>query len=190
MKKTFMATALMTGVFLAAGMSIAAPNQKDVPFHNQVKKMERHQEMSEAQKAEMEKRKAEMEKRLNITEEQKKQFKAIHEEAKMEIVPKIRQLTEIEHEISVLERKKINKEKYNINTLEEVHLSGKSIEQLKADRKTLKNEIREIKMKQFEKSQKIFTDEQKKELEKMRQEHIELMEKAGKPTTYPMPRKK
>ena len=168
MKKIFLASILLAGMFLGSSASFAenfqqkgfmAPNMGG--YHNMKKPM------NEAErKAEMEKRKAEIDRRLGVTEEQKAQLKNIHEKAKTEIAPKIKELTEVEHEISVLEKQNINKERYNINTLQSVQLSGKNLEQLRAEKKTLKSEIHKIKKTQFEESQKIFTENQKKRIGK------------------------
>ena len=146
--------------------------------------------MSEAdRKAEMEKRKAELDRRLGVTEEQKAQLKTIHEKARNEIAPKVKELTEVEHEISVLEKQNMNKERYNINTLQNVQLSGKNLDQLRSEQRSLRDEIHKIKKNQFEESQKIFTDAQRKELDKMRKEHEQKAGKQGFGQRPPMPPK-
>ena len=176
MKKLLMVSVLTAGMFLASNGAFAMPPQER-GFMSPTYKEGNFQEMREQRKAEMEKRKAEIDARLNVTDEQKEQLKTIHDKAKAEIAPKIKQLTEVEHELSVLNRQQMNKEKYDINTLEGVKLSGKNVEQLKSEQRTLQEEIRKIKKDQFEESQKVFTDEQKKELEKMRKEHEKTMKK-------------
>ena len=178
MKKLLVATTLMACMFLGSfSVSAKVPFQKGfMPMPS--KDFQMQNPMSEAErKAEMEKRKAEIDARLGVTEEQKTQIKAIQDKSKVEIAPKIRQLTDVEYEIGVLEKREINKSRYNINTLENVKLSGKSLEQLRSEEKTLREEIRKIRMAQFEELQKVFTAEQKKELEKMRKEHEKKFKK-------------
>ena len=172
MTTTLMATLLLTS--LSASAAPQAPQGKMPP------RGEFHKQITPEQKAAMDKRKAEMEQRLNITPEQKAQLKAIHEKSKAQIAPKIKQLTEAEHELQVLEKKQINKKVYGIDTLENVKLSGKSAEQLRTEIKTLRGDIREIRKANFEASQAVFTDAQKQELEKMRKEHEKTMKKHHK----------
>ena len=174
MKKILMLSLLMTGMFLGSMATWAvAPQTKSFMAPGTPSLID----MNEQRKAEMERRRAEIDRRLGVTEDQKVQLKAIHEKAKMNIAPKVQQLTEVEHEINVLERQLVNKDRYNINTLENVQLSGKSLDRLGTEEKELKEEIHKIKKAQFEESQKIFTDEQRKELEKMRQEREQQMKK-------------
>jgi len=190
MKKMLMTTALAATLFL--GSLSAQAHCADCPYpcqrgmmpppppHEHMKK-----EFTAEQKAKMEQRKAEMDKRLGVTEAQKAQLKAIHEKSKKEIAPKIKKLTEIEYEIGVLEKRQQNLDKYGVKTLENVKLSGKSLDQLKAEAKTLKGEIREIKKANFEASQAVFTEEQKAELKKMREEHMKEMKKKHKGHKHP-----
>ncbi len=149
-----------------------------------------HKEFTPEMKAEMEKRRAEMDKRLGITEEQKAQLKSIHEKSKAEIAPKIKQLTEAEYELGVLEKRQFNQAKYGISTLENVQLSGKSADELKNEIRALKHDIHEIKKANFEASQAIFTDKQKKELEKMRQEKMKKHQKDAPKGFKPFPHPK
>ncbi|MCR4880904.1 MAG: hypothetical protein K6A44_03015 [bacterium] len=188
MKKVFTISALMASMFLIS-LNVSAADMHTKGFMEPAMRAPSVIEANAQRKAEMEKRRAEIDRRLGVTEEQKTQLKTIHEKAKIEIAPKVRQLTEVEHEIAVLEHKQVNKERYNINTLENVPLSGKSLEQLKNEQKALNDEIRKIKMSQFEESQKVFTDEQKKELEKMRQERERETKKANKDAHLRMPPK-
>ena len=187
MKKIFIIPAIMLCIILGNTQTL----EQDNPSKGFIAPMQHKpydiEDMAAKRKAEMEKRKAEIDRRLGVTEEQKKELKAIHDKAKDEIAPKIKQLTEVEYEINTLEKKQISKEFYNVNTLENVQLSGKTIEQLRSEQKSLKEDIRKIKMAQFEKSQKVFTEEQKKELEKMRMEHEKSMKKAGRKEFVPMP---
>ena len=132
------------------------------------------------QKAQMEKRKAEMDKKLGVTEEQKAKLKAIHEKAKAQIQPKIKRLAEVDYELNVIARKQFNSAKFGVTTLENVKLSGKSQEQLKAEQKTLRNEIRDIRKACFEESQAVFTDEQKAILKQMSEEHAKKMKNLDK----------
>ena len=111
------------------------------------------------------------------TEEQKAQLKAIHEKSKAQIAPKIKQLTEIEYELDVLQKKEFTSNTFGVKTLENVKLSGKTVEQLQTEAKKLRGEIREIKKAQFEASQAVFTEEQKQELKKMKEEHAKYMKK-------------
>ncbi len=196
MKKILMTTAIGAALLFGtmSANAVCPCQDKDLqgpppppPEHSKI-----HKPMPPEVKAEMERRKAEMDKRLNITEEQKAQLKSIHEKSRAEIAPKIKQLSEAEYELSVLDKRKLNSEKYGIATLEEVKLSGKSAEELRAEIKTLKEEIREIKKANFEASQDVFTEKQKKELEKMRQEKLKKhprpqkpMHKFGKPVPPP-----
>ena len=175
MKKIFVLSLLVTSMFLGSMTASANPPVKGFmsPSVNAPSLID----MNAQRKAEMERRRAEIDRRLGVTEDQKVQLKAIHEKAKGEIAPKVRQLTDIEHEINVLERQQVNKERYNINTLENVQLSGKSLDRLRAEQKELQDEIHKIKKAQFEESQKVFTEEQKKELEKMRQEREKQVKK-------------
>ena len=185
MKKTLIISALMLSIFLGNTQSYAQDNHiKGFVLPSQHKPYN-IEDMAAKRKAEMEKRKAEIDRRLGVTEEQKKELKVIHDRAKEEIAPKIKQLTEVEYEISTLEKKQISKEFYNVNALENVQLSGKTIEQLRSEQKSLREDIRKIKMAQFEESQKVFTEEQKKELEKMRMEREKKM-KAQKKEFVPM----
>ena len=145
MKKILMTTVLTTALFLGATTAQAEcpcqhKDKKMPPPPPRFEKMHKKQFTPE-QKAKMEQRKAEMEKRLGITEEQKAQLKAIHEQSKEQIAPKIKALTEAEFELKVLKQREYNQNKYGIATLEEVQLSGKTIPQLEAEVKTLKNEI-------------------------------------------------
>ena len=181
MNKILMTTAVGTALLFATMSANACPNcDKDKPLppphYNKM-----HKEFTPEMKAKMEKRKAEMEKRLNITEEQKAQLKEIHEKSKAEIAPKIKQLSEAEFELEVLQKRKFNEEHFGISTLEEIQLSGKSIDELKTEIHNLKKEIREIKKANFEASQAIFTDEQKKELEKMKKEKMKKHHRKGMP---------
>jgi len=174
---TAVATALLFGAMSANAQPVDEKGMKVPPkYHHQNFQKEFTPEM----KAKMEKRKAEIDKRLKITEEQKVQLKEIHEQSKAEIAPKIKQLSEAEFELEVLMKRKFNEEHFGIATLEEVQLSGKSIDELKNEIHQLKKEIKEIKKANFEKSQAIFTDEQKKELEKMKKERIKKMKKHHK----------
>ena len=183
MKKTFMTTALIATLFLGTiGANAACPCQdKDgmmpppPPGHHHM-----HRPLTPEQKAEMEARKAEIDKRLNITEAQKAQLKSIHEKSKAQIAPKFKQLTEIEYELDVIHKKKYAQDVYNVKALDNVKLSGKSEEQLINEAKKLRSEIREIKKAHFQESQSVFTEEQKKELEKIRQEHKKEMQKKQK----------
>lgn len=183
MKKMLMTTAMVTALFFGTlSANAACPCQKQggmmpppKPCYGTMK-----HEMSADKKAEMDKRKAEMDKRLGITEEQKAQLKSIHEKAKAQIAPKIKQLTEIEHELSVIEKREFNSKVFGINTLENVKLSGKTADQLKTEAKALQNEIRDIRKACFESSQAVFTEEQKAELKKMRDEHMKKMKNVKK----------
>ena len=178
MKKIFVLSLVMTSMFLGSiKVSAAAPQPKGFMSPEATPSLI---DMNAQRKAEMERRRAEIDRRLGVTEEQKVQLKAIHEKAKVEIAPKVKQLTEVEHEINVLERQQVNKEKYSINTLENVQLSGKSLDKLRTEEKELKDEIHKIKKEQFEESQKIFTEEQRKELEKMRQEREKQTKRGAK----------
>ncbi len=177
MKKIFVLSLIMTSMFLGS-LSASAVDNHTKGFMSPSSNAPSLIDMNAHRKAEMERRRAEIDRRLNVTEEQKTQLKAIHEKAKTEIAPKVRQLTDVEHEINVLERQQVNKERYNINTLENVQLSGKSLDNLRTEEKELKEEIHKIRKEQFEESQKIFTEEQRKELEKMRQEHEKQMKQS------------
>ena len=176
----FILSAFVASMFLTS-LNAGAADMHTKGFMAPSMKAPAMHDMSAQRKAEMEKRRAEIDRRLGVTEDQKAQLKTIHEKARTEIAPKVKQLTEVEHELAVIKHQQINKEKYDINTLENVQLSGKSVEQLQAEKKSLKDEIHKIKKAQFEESQKVFTDEQKKELEKMRQEHEKkVKEQTGK----------
>ena len=182
MRKILMTTAVGTALLFGAMSANAYPikdNGKPVPppQHHHIKMQK---EFTPEMKAKMEQRKAEIEKRLKITDEQKEQLKAVHEKAKAEIAPKITQLADAEFEFEVLQKRQFNQEKYGIATLEEIQLSGKSIDELKNEIRQLRKEIREIKKANFEASQAIFTEKQKKELEKMKKEHQEKMKKFQK----------
>ena len=178
MKKLIATTAVMTALLVGCANANAQPAHKTgmmpPPHHGDYMKP-----LTPEQKAKMEKRRAEIDKRLGVTEEQKAQLKAIHEKGKTQIAPKIKKLTEVQHEIQVIERKQMNKDKFGIDTLEDVKLSGKSLDQLYAESKTLKDEIRQIKKANFEEAQKVFTEEQKAELKKMREERMKKMAKKG-----------
>ncbi len=176
MKKIFVLSAIIASLSFGASDAFAVDNNAKGFMAPSIKAPAMH-DMSSQRRAEMERRRAEIDRRLGVTEAQKVQLKEIHEKAKLEIVPKVRQLTDIEHEISVIEKQQMNKERFNINTLENVQLSGKSLDKLKSEEKELKEEIHKIKKEQFEESQKIFTEEQRKELEKMRQEREQQMKK-------------
>jgi len=179
MKKILMTTAIAGALlFSAVGAEAHCPHKHKPcakPGFEHMKK-----EWTPEQKAKMEQRRAEIDKRLNVTAEQKEQLKAIHEQSKAEIAPKIKQLTELEYELGVLMKRDYNAKKYGIATLEEVQLSGKTVDELKNEIKTLKTEIREIKKANFEKTQAVFTDEQKQEFKKMREERMEKMKKMHK----------
>ena len=174
----------MTSMFLGS-LSASAVDNHTKGFMSPSSNAPSLVDMNARRRAEMERRRAEIDRRLNVTEAQKTQLKAIHEKAKVEIAPKVRQLTDIEHEIDVLERQQVNKENYNINTLENVRLSGKSLDRLRTEERELKEEIHKIKKAQFEESQKIFTEEQRKELEKMRQERERQVKKGLRETYVP-----
>lgn len=175
MKKILITTAI-AGALLFSGVSAEAhcPHKHKPCFD--VKNEQIKKEWLKKQ----EQQRAEIDKRLKITAEQKEQLKAIHEQSKAEIAPKIKQLTELEHELKVIKQREYNAEKYGIATLEEVQLSGKSVDELKKEIKTLRNEIREIKKANFEKTQAVFTEEQKQEVKKMREERLEKMKKMHK----------
>lgn len=180
MKKIFMATTLIMSFLIGTYDVSAAPGQNN--FIATPASISSLKKPLGPTREEIERKKAEIDQRLGVTEEQKAQLKVIHEKAKLEIQPKIKELTSVEHEIDVLEKQRMSKERYDINTLENVQLSGKSIEQLQAEEKVLMDEIHKIRKAQFEESQKIFTDKQRKELEKMRQEHAK---KAGQYGFHP-----
>ena len=179
MKKIFTTAVVMTALLLSTASVNAKPCPKDgmmpPPHHEHMKK-----QLTPEQKAKMEERRAEMDKRLGITEAQKAQLKAIHEKSKAQIAPKVKRLTEVQYEIQVIEKKQIAKEKYGVDTLNDVKLSGKSLDQLYAEAKTLRTEIREIKKANFEESQKVFTEEQKQELKKMHEERMKELAKKNK----------
>ena len=194
MKKILMTTALGTVLLLGSlSANAACPCQdkgKQGPPPPPPAYGKFHKEFTPEMKAEMEKRKAEMDKRLGITEEQKTQLKSIHEKSKAEIAPKIKQLSQAEYELSVLEKRQFNKDRYGVDTLENVQLSGKSADELRAEIKTLRHDIHEIKKANFEASQSVFTEKQKKELEKMRQEKMKKHPKGAPKGLNPVPHPK
>ena len=182
MKKMLMTTTLVATLFLGSlSANAVCPCQGKggmMPPPGQHHFMQKP--LTAEQKAKMEQRKAEIDKRLNITEEQKAKLKAIHEKSKAEIAPKVKQLTEVEYELDVLNKKEFASKTFGISTLENVKLSGKSVDQLRNEAKALRNEIRAIRKANFEACQAVFTAEQKQELEKMKKEHVKNFKKFRK----------
>ena len=121
-----------------------------------------HGKMTEEQKQKMEQKKAEFETRLKLTEKQKEQMKALHEESKAKIEP-------------IFERLKLEKAK-----IRQLKQQGASEEELKAQMdviRKLKAEKRAIRKANFEKMQALLTPEQQKEFNKMHEEHMQKMKK-------------
>ena len=111
--KKFLTLSAVSAVLLFGALSAnATPPEKGNPMYHHHQKFQK--EFTPEMKAKMEKRKAEIEKRLQITEEQKILLKQAHEKAKAEIAPKIKQLSEVEFELEVLEKRQYNQEKYGI----------------------------------------------------------------------------
>ena len=119
----------------------------------------------EAQKhrQEMEKRRQEIDKRLKVTDEQKAQLKAIHENSRAKMEPKIKEL-------------RANKAKLN-ELIEKKTAQDKDVIALKEKIKKSQEEIKQLRRENFEQTQEVFTPKQRAELEKMMKEHREKMKK-------------
>ena len=65
--------------------------------------------------------------------------------------------------MDVLHKKEFTSNTFGVKTLENVKLSGKSVEQLQTEAKKLRGEIRDIRKANFEACQAVFTEKQKQD---------------------------
>ena len=140
-----------------AGDTATCPCQKKEPAKCE-KKFD-PAKMDPAKKAQFEQKRAEFDQRLNLTDEQKAQAKTIRENGRAQMQPIMEQLKAKNAEAQAVQNSKLAPEAQQAK-----------LDQINADKKVLKGQLREIRRKNMQDFEAILTPDQKKELTKMKEE--------------------